>query len=93
MFSLPKDALSFDESLRAKLQCSPLPKVQMPKTRVIQLPSGCQVCKVKGYNTQDANSVVTNYYQSGPGTVRGLSLIDVLVVSNCLLTSNLRHGL
>ncbi|XP_038056169.1 nardilysin-like [Patiria miniata] len=74
-----KEALGFTESLSTKLGCTPLPKVQMPKTRVVRLPSGGQVCKVKGYNEKDANSVVTNYYQAGPGTIRRLSVIDVLI--------------
>ncbi|XP_071799391.1 nardilysin-like [Asterias amurensis] len=76
---IAKEAIGFEESLRTKLKCTPLPKVQMPTTRVIQLPAGAQVCKVKGYNFNDANSVVTNYYQSGPGTIRRLSVIDVLI--------------
>ena len=88
MFLL-QEAISFEESLRTKLKCTPLPKVQMPTTRVIQLPAGAQVCKVKGYNLNDANSVVTNYYQSGPGTIRRLSVIDVLIVSDFFLTAGL----
>ncbi|XP_022087201.1 nardilysin-like [Acanthaster planci] len=74
-----EEALGFEESLRTKLGCTPLPKVQLPKTRVVRLPRGVHVCKVKGFNEEDANSVVTNYYQSGPGTIRQLSIIDVLV--------------
>ena len=80
-FLSPQEALEFEHSLRSKLNCKPLPKDAFPTTQVVELPIGYHVCKVKGFNIDDTNTVVTNYYQAGPGTIRKLSIIDVLVVS------------
>lgn len=76
-----QEALGFEEYLRKKLGCQPLSSDRLPAMRVVQLRNGHHICRVKGLGPVDKNTVVTNYYQWGPGTVEKYSLLNALVVS------------
>lgn len=63
------------------LKCRPPLPNTLPQLRVIQIPIGTRCCRVKNFNPTDTNSVVTNYYQSGMGTVKISVIIELLIVS------------
>ncbi|XP_077862636.1 nardilysin-like [Saccoglossus kowalevskii] len=75
-----KEALSFFEVLRTKLCCSTIPSTELPETRIMQLPKNVHCCKVRNFNRDDGNSVITNYYQVGPGNIKLSTLIELLVM-------------
>ena len=64
------------------LKCGPLLPNTMPEFRVTQIPVGAQCCRVKNFNSSDANSVVTNYYQSDTASIKLSVIIELLLVSN-----------
>ena len=35
---------------------------------------------MKSFNLQDPNTAITNYYQSGPIDIKGLCIVDLLMV-------------
>ncbi|PNF37373.1 hypothetical protein B7P43_G17280 [Cryptotermes secundus] len=62
------------------LKCSPLLPNKYPQLRVMQIPLGEHCCRVKSFNSQDPNSSVTNYYQSGPISIKSLCIVDLLML-------------
>ena len=64
------------------LKSKPLLPNTMPEFRVTQIPVGVQYCKVKNFNSSDANSVVTNYYQSANSSIQLSVIIELLLVCN-----------
>eukprot|EP00057_Strongylocentrotus_purpuratus_P032639 XP_788330.4 PREDICTED: nardilysin [Strongylocentrotus purpuratus] len=74
-----KEFISLEQYLREKLSFAPIPKSERPVTRVMGVPGGCHTLRWKAYNQSDANTVITNYFQAGPGTVRSLSVLDALM--------------
>ncbi|XP_078657543.1 nardilysin-like isoform X2 [Branchiostoma floridae x Branchiostoma belcheri] len=75
-----QEALQFEEYLVRKLSCSPVPLNLLPGLRVMQVPSGDHVCRFKSFHRSDANSVITNYYQSRPGDIHRLVLMELMVM-------------
>ncbi|XP_019634361.1 PREDICTED: nardilysin-like [Branchiostoma belcheri] len=75
-----QEALQFEEYLVRKLCCSPVPQNLLPGLRVMQIPSGDHVCRFKSFHRSDANSVITNYYQSRPGDIHRLVLMELMVM-------------
>lgn len=51
------------------------------QVKVMKLPIQPQICKVMNFNSEDSNSVITNYYQYGPSDVKNMAMIDLVVVS------------
>ena len=47
---------------------------------MLEIPVGKHYCQVPGFNPDDLNSCITNYYQSGPRTLEKSCLNEVLVV-------------
>ncbi|XP_012270800.1 nardilysin isoform X2 [Orussus abietinus] len=62
------------------LKCGPLVPNSLPHTRVNQIPLGQHCCRVKNFNSMDVNSIVTNYYQSGPADIRTSIIIDLILM-------------
>ncbi|XP_033221743.1 nardilysin-like [Belonocnema kinseyi] len=62
------------------LKCGPLLPNTMPEFRVTQIPVGVQYCRVKNFNSSDANSVVTNYYQSATSSIKLSVIIELLLM-------------
>ena len=49
--------------------------------RCVELPAGANTVRCDSLaNSSDTNTLVTNYYQAGPGTVRDQSILDTLVL-------------
>lgn len=64
-----EEASAMAEQVIKKLGCKPLPPSMIPEARVMQVPVGRHYCRVASFNLEDKNSVITNYYQLGPGDV------------------------
>lgn len=74
------EALDFDQKVKRKLKCMEVPWNLLPEVRVMSLPEGKYYCRVSSFNQEDGNSVVTNYYQSGPANIYKMCLMDLLIV-------------
>lgn len=75
-----QEAIALQEQLYSKLQFMPLTRCLHPEIRVMQLPEGECICRVMGFNKEDDNTVVTNYYQSGPASVEKFTIMDLLLM-------------
>ncbi|GLV32816.1 Nardilysin [Carabus blaptoides fortunei] len=73
-------ALAANNNIVSILQCEPLSIDQLQQVRVVQLPVGKNHCKVMSFNEGDSNSIITNYYQYGPGTFKTLLTIEILLL-------------
>lgn len=73
------EARAMAEQVIKKLACKPLPSSMIPESRVMQLPSASSYCRVASFNIEDRNSVITNYYQLGPGDVSQHALATLLI--------------
>ncbi|KAK0085743.1 hypothetical protein PV325_004480 [Microctonus aethiopoides] len=62
------------------LQCGPMRPNTLPELRVVKLPLGSQCCRVQNFNDTDANSVVTNYYQSTLSSIEDTAIIETLLM-------------
>lgn len=53
---------------------------QFPLIKGVELPQGERCLRIKSFNKQDVNSIVTNYYQIGSFTTRKNLLIELILV-------------
>ncbi|XP_057696345.1 nardilysin [Corythoichthys intestinalis] len=74
------ESKEFLKDLVRKLQFRPLSAEVPVSFRVVELPVGHHLCKVKSLNKGDANSEVTVYYQSGLKNLREHALMELLVM-------------
>ncbi|XP_017771798.1 PREDICTED: nardilysin-like isoform X2 [Nicrophorus vespilloides] len=51
-----------------------------PKIRVVEMPKEEHCLRVMSFNPEDCNSYVTNYYQSGPFSVKNSVIIDLIMM-------------
>ena len=74
-------ALEVDAGLRARLQCSAPAPDTVTDVRCAELPGGAAVLRCDSLaNTSDTNTLVTNYYQAGPGSIRDQAVLDTIVL-------------
>ena len=74
-------ARSVDSMMRSRLGCSPLAPDTVTDVRCVELPAGVNTVRCDSLaNSSDANTLVTNYYQGGPGTVRDQAVLHTLVL-------------
>jgi nardilysin len=62
------------------LNCKPIDPNSYPKFRVCQIPKGESFCVLESFNTNDSNSIITNYYQCGPFTIKDSVIIEILML-------------
>ncbi|XP_043239610.1 nardilysin-like [Amphibalanus amphitrite] len=74
-----RQAVSLFESSRSCLGHQPLPPVLWPDTRVVQLPEGQTYCRAASFNTSNTNTMITNFYQWRPGTIRAACALELLM--------------
>lgn len=74
-----EEAIQFVEIVKTGLSCTP-PSSAVPEVRVHKLPFGERQCVVRSFNLEDVNSIVTNYYQSGLGTIQESCVIEMLIM-------------
>lgn len=73
------EAIALAELVVKKLNCTPLPACMIPESRVMQVPLGSHYCRVASFNIADHNSMIVNYYQLGPGTVKQHTLAELMI--------------
>jgi len=69
-----------DNMLRSQLKCSPLSAKSVTDIRCNGLPAGSWTVRLDSLDQGDANTLVTNYYQSGPGTIREHAVMEAIVL-------------
>ena len=79
-----KDSLRSGDRIR-----SPLPPI-----RICEVPIGQKWCRLASFHKTDTNSVVVNYYQTGPTNLRQMAVMEILVVSTSVsINQNMFTGL
>jgi hypothetical protein len=68
-----KDSLRSGDRIRSAL----------PPIRICEVPIGQKWCRLASFHKTDTNSVVVNYYQTGPTNLRQMAVMEILVVSTC----------
>nr|XP_016924023.1 nardilysin [Drosophila suzukii] len=64
----------------SRLNCQAIKEQRYVEDRTIQLPLGTNVIRCHALNEQDTNTVITNFYQIGPNTVRVESILDLMMM-------------
>nr|CAI5844579.1 unnamed protein product [Callosobruchus analis] len=64
------DAVNFTE----------MPTDVHPKYNVVQIPKGEKCFRIQSFNKHDSNSIITNYYQAAPFTIRNSVIIDIIML-------------
>ncbi|KAJ9601642.1 hypothetical protein L9F63_000175, partial [Diploptera punctata] len=62
------------------LEFAPLLPATQPEICVLELPLGEHCCRVKSFNAEDTNSIVTNYYQSGPFDIKSYCIVELIMM-------------
>ncbi|XP_060528404.1 nardilysin-like [Cylas formicarius] len=62
------------------LKYKPLEKENYPKFKVIKVSKGERCCRIMNINTSDTNSIITNYYQSGPVTLKKSVILELIML-------------
>lgn len=75
-----ESALNVMNTLLTRLGCKAIQERQYVDDRTVQLPLGAHYIRAHALNEQDANTVITNYYQIGPNTVRLECILDLLMM-------------
>merc|ERR1712051_591315 len=74
-------ARSVDLMMRSKLCSSALAPGAVTDVRCVELPTGVHTVRCNSLAADsDTNTLVTNYYQAGPGTVKDQALLDPIVL-------------
>lgn len=77
-----EEAIELSLIVKNGLPCAsaPISHENIPEIRVHQLPNGEKYCVVQSFNVNDPNSIVTNYYQSGLGSIQESCVIEMLLM-------------
>lgn len=67
-------------TLLSRLGCKQIEEHYYVEDRTVQLPQGAHYIRCHALNEQDTNTVITNYYQIGPNTVRLECILDLLMM-------------
>ncbi|KAH8395965.1 hypothetical protein KR222_000349, partial [Zaprionus bogoriensis] len=67
-------------TLLTRLGCKAIKERLYVEDRTVQLPQGAHYIRAHALNEQDTNTVITNYYQIGPNTVRLECILDLLMM-------------
>ncbi|KAH8409061.1 hypothetical protein KR009_006071, partial [Drosophila setifemur] len=67
-------------AVKTRLNCQAIKERQYVEDGTVQLPLGTSVIRCHALNEQDPNSVITNFYQIGPNTVRVESILDLMMM-------------
>ncbi|KAG5888587.1 hypothetical protein JTB14_029883 [Gonioctena quinquepunctata] len=62
------------------LKYDSFPEQEYPRFNVAQVPLGEKCCRMEGFNPKDTNSIVVNYYQSAPFSLRANVIIDLIML-------------
>ncbi|XP_060661374.1 nardilysin [Drosophila nasuta] len=67
-------------TLLTLLGCKAIQERKYIEDRTVQLPQGAHYIRCHALNEQDTNTVITNFYQLGPNTVRLECILDLLMM-------------
>uniref|UniRef100_A0A1A9W6A1 Nardilysin n=1 Tax=Glossina brevipalpis TaxID=37001 RepID=A0A1A9W6A1_9MUSC len=67
-------------SVLTTLNCCNIKETKYIENRTVQLPQGSHYIRCHALNNKDINTVVTNFYQIGPCSVRIESILDLLMM-------------
>lgn len=77
-----EQALEVGRHFQIKLRPTSRSRSPLVPIRICQVPTGNLYCRIASFHKTDPNSVVVNYYQTGPTNLRQMAIIEVLVVSS-----------
>ena len=69
-----------DKFVKTRLDCSSYPDPGAGDIRCVELGRGEAAVRVDSLHQGDSNTLVTNYYQHGPGTIRDQAIIETIVL-------------
>ncbi|QQP51802.1 Nardilysin (Narginine dibasic convertase) [Caligus rogercresseyi] len=72
-----KDYFQVAKGVLGESQTIPFPQ----EIRCNEIPLGEKFMRVKGLHPKDSNTIVTNYYQHGPGNIRTHALLEILCLA------------
>ena len=76
-----EQAVAVDAKLRTKLQSYPLPLDAKTDILCAELPPGVSIVRCDSLaSEEDTNTLVTNYYQAGPGNIRDQAIMEAIVL-------------
>ena len=75
-----EQARKVDALLKSKLKSSPLKSTDVTDIRCNGIPEGAWTVRVDSLDAGDSNTLVTNYYQTGPGTIRDHAILETIVL-------------
>ena len=79
--NMTKDqAVTVDTMVRTKLQFSALSGDSKTEIRCADIPTGVNTIRLDSLHEGDANTMVVNYYQSGPGNIRDQAVMEAIVL-------------
>jgi len=73
-----KQAMEIDNKVRSSLGFKPLHPEAQTQLRCKEVAHGSHLVQVDGFNSGDANTLVTNYYQAGPGGIREHTILEIV---------------
>nr|CAD7461213.1 unnamed protein product [Timema tahoe] len=77
---LEQDALDACSNIVHILKFGLLLPNSRPQMRVVQVPLGEIYSRIPSFNEEDSNSLITNYYQSEPGSIKITCIIELLMI-------------
>ncbi|ALC48866.1 CG2025 [Drosophila busckii] len=76
----PESAHNVMNAVLRRLGCEAIKERKYVEDRTVQLPQGARFIRCNALNAEDTNTVITNYYQLGPNTVRLECILDLLMM-------------
>ena len=74
----PDQAKQVDNLIRTKPGCSHVPADSVTELRCNSIPEGVHCICLPSLDTTDANTLVTNYYKTGPGCLKQHAVLETL---------------
>ena len=75
------EAREVDSMMRTRLSSCPLGPDCVTDIRCVELPPGVNIVRCDSLaGAGDSNTLVTNYYQSGPGSIRDQAIFEAVVL-------------
>nr|CAD7600575.1 unnamed protein product [Timema genevievae] len=87
---LEQDALDACSNIVDILKFGLLLPNSRPQMRVVKVPLGEIYSRIPSFNEEDSNSLITNYYQSEPGSIKNTCIIELLMMlmEECQMYTN-----
>ncbi|KAF2885664.1 hypothetical protein ILUMI_20515 [Ignelater luminosus] len=73
-------ALETTQKFLDELKCVALPTNKRPEITINEIPLGEHCCRVTSFNKTNSNSIITNYYQCGPVTIKDSVILEFIML-------------